>query len=138
MSESPDIRWKQRFINYQAALTTLTSAVDLSHSRALSELERAGLIQSFEYTHEQSWKLIKSFLEYQGHADPIYDSRDATRLAFSARLVADGQIWMDMIKSRNETSHTYHQELAQKIATQITEHYHPQFIALRDTFANEL
>ena len=138
MSDAQDIRWKQRFTNYQAALATLTSAVNLSRTRPLSELEQAGLIQAFEYTHELSWKLIKSFLEYQGHADPIFGSRDAIRLAFRAKLISEGQVWMNMIKSRNETSHTYHQDLAKKIATEIIAHYHPQFLALRDTFTNEV
>ena len=45
-----DIRWKQRFNNYSKAFQTLTAAVELAHSRELSELEKQGLIQSFEFT----------------------------------------------------------------------------------------
>jgi nucleotidyltransferase substrate binding protein (TIGR01987 family) len=137
-SQPEDIRWKQRFQNYQSALATLTNAVELSESRELSDLEKAGLIQAFEYTHEQSWKLLKSFLEFQGHTDPIFGSRDAARVAFSLGIIADGQAWMNMIKSRNLTSHTYHQELADEIASQVINDYHQQFVALRETLSNEL
>lgn len=47
-----DIRWEQRFENYKKALAKLGEAVQLDAERALSELERQGIIQAFEYTHE--------------------------------------------------------------------------------------
>ena len=61
-----DIRWKQRFLNYKKALLQLSNAVELNQQRGLSDLEKQGLIQSFEYCHELAWNVLKDFFEYQG------------------------------------------------------------------------
>jgi nucleotidyltransferase substrate binding protein (TIGR01987 family) len=66
-----DIRWKQRFSNYTKAFQSLTEAVDLSLERELSALEQQGLIQSFEFTHELAWKVLKDYLEYQAVVESI-------------------------------------------------------------------
>ena len=100
----------------------------------LNELERQGLIQSFEYTYELAWNTIKDFFEHQGQTD-ILGSRDAFRLAFKRGLVEQGDIWMDMIKSRILTSHSYNEELAAEVALQITARYYPEFVKLHAKLA---
>jgi len=132
-----DIRWIQRFDNYQRALQTLSRAVALSAERPLSELEQQGLIQGFEFTHELAWNLLKDFLEAQGIAGLI-GSRDAIRTAFKNGLLADGETWMEMIKARNLSSHTYQQDLAQRIANDILTRFYPAFVALEQTMQNML
>lgn len=124
-----DIRWQQRFANYQNALGQLNDAVELTHQRALSDLEKQGLIQAFEYTHELAWNCLKDFLQYQGTQD-IYGSRDATRKAFEVGLISEGSQWMDMIASRNRTSHTYNKATAEQILEAIIQRYQPLFNAL--------
>jgi hypothetical protein len=54
-----DIRWKQRFQNYRQALQTLSEAIQLAQQRPLSKLEKQGLIQGFEFTHELGWNVLK-------------------------------------------------------------------------------
>ena len=125
MSE-PDIRWQQRLANYIQALTQLGNAVTTHNQRPLSELEKLGLIQAFEFTHELAWNVMKDYLAYQGTPD-ITGSRDAVREAFQKGLVEDGEDWMEMIKSRNQTSHTYQQKVADEIAEKIVERYFPLF-----------
>jgi nucleotidyltransferase substrate binding protein (TIGR01987 family) len=120
-----DIRWKQRFNNFILAYREFDEAVELANRKELSKLENQGLIQSFEYTHELAWNVLKDFLEEQGFTNLI-GSKDATREAFKQGLVDDGEIWMDMIKSRNLTSHTYDKELANEIILKIVENYYPQ------------
>lgn len=117
-----DIRWQQRLANYQRALARLQSAVDLSHTRPLSELEQQGLIQAFEFTHELAWKVMKDYLRSLGMNDLIA-SRDSTRAAFSAELITDGEVWMDMIKSRNLSSHTYNLDIANAVVKDVVERY---------------
>jgi nucleotidyltransferase substrate binding protein (TIGR01987 family) len=124
----PDIRWKQRFQNYQKALLQLTKAVSLASQRPLSDLEKQGLIQAFEFTHELAWRVMKDFFVFQGNT-AITGSRDATREAFQNDLVTDGEAWMEMILSRNQTSHTYNQEVADEIAAKVTDRYHRLFRA---------
>jgi len=127
---NPDIRWKQRFDNFVRALDTLEEAVRLASQRPLSDLEQQGLIQEFEFTHELAWNTLKDFLEHKGISGLI-GSRDATRTAFKNELVEDGQTWMDMIKDRNLSSHTYHLDVAKRIAGNVLTRYYPAFQALR-------
>jgi nucleotidyltransferase substrate binding protein (TIGR01987 family) len=128
-----DIRWKQRFNNYMKALQTLRRAVTLSEQRPLSELEEQGLIQGFEFTHELGWNVLKDYLEDQGFVD-IIGSRNATREAFKNNLIADGDAWMDMIKARNQTSHTYNPSTASVIVEDILERFYPAFEAMANSF----
>lgn len=124
--EKSDIRWEQRFNNFTKALFQLKRATELSEERELSELENQGLIQSFEYTHELAWKTLKDFLNFKGNKE-IYGSKDATRAAFKYELIKKGEIWMDMIASRNESSHTYNEETADKIVKAIIDDYFMEF-----------
>jgi nucleotidyltransferase substrate binding protein (TIGR01987 family) len=132
--DDPDIRWRQRFDNFERALQVLRRGVELARQRPLSELEQQGLIQGFEFTHELAWNLLKDYLTDQGISG-IIGSRDATRLAFQNGLILEGEAWMAMIKARNQSSHTYNLEQAQAIARDVIDHYAPLFSALRDRFA---
>jgi nucleotidyltransferase substrate binding protein (TIGR01987 family) len=122
----PDVRWKQRLTNYRRAFKQLSAAVDLAEARELSELERQGLIQAFEFTHELAWNVMKDYFAYQGNA-AITGSRDAVREAFDKGLVEYGEGWMEMIQSRNQTAHTYNEQVAVAIATRITNRYRGLF-----------
>ena len=130
-----DIRWIQRFQNYRQALSRLTAAVRLSGERPLSELEQQGLIQGFEYTHELGWNVLKNYLEAQGFVG-IIGSKGATREAFKNGLVEDGEAWMDMIKARTLTSHTYKTEVAEDIVKNILVRFHPALVAMERRFAD--
>jgi len=126
-----DIRWQQRLSNFSKALAQLESAVNLSSQRPLSQLEKQGLIQAFEFTHELAWNLLKDYFTYQGTSN-ITGSRDASREAFNKQLINDGEGWMEMIKSRNQSSHTYNQATADEIAQKIIERYYPLFRQLEE------
>lgn len=128
-----DIRWKQRFDNYLRAFETLRRAVCLARQRDLSELEQQGLIQSFEFTHELAWNVLKDYLEETGISGVI-GSKGATREAFKNGLIQDGESWMEMIKSRNLSSHTYNQETAEEVATNILLRFYPAFEQMTATF----
>lgn len=122
-----DVRWQQRLQNYQHAKAALGRGVTLAEARELSELEQQGLIQAFEFTHELAWKVMTDYLTHQGSTD-ITGSRDATRSAFAASLLADGEVWMDMIRSRNLTSHTYNLAVAADISRQVCQRFWPAFV----------
>ncbi|KAF5429106.1 Nucleotidyltransferase substrate binding protein like [Candidatus Methanomarinus sp.] len=128
MKHEDDIRWVQRFDNYQRALAQLTKFIDKGE---LNELEEQGLIQAFEYTHELAWNVLRDYLREQGNPN-IHGSRDATREAFKLELIRDGDSWMDMIIDRNRTSHTYNQETAQAIANNITGRFFTLFVMLQE------
>lgn len=122
MTDNPDIRWQQRFSNFRRAFASLAAAVGLARARPLSDLEKQGLIQAFEFTHELAWNVMRDYFAYQGNT-AITGSRDAVREAFSKGLLDDGEGWMEMLQSRNLTSHTYNQLVADEIAERILDAY---------------
>lgn len=126
MKNQPDVRWQQRFSNFQRAFGSLADAVALARTRPLSDLEKQGLIQAFEFTHELAWNVMRDYFAYQGNTT-ITGSRDATREAFGKGLLEDGEGWMEMIRSRNLTSHTYNQTVADDIAARIIGSYFTLF-----------
>jgi nucleotidyltransferase substrate binding protein (TIGR01987 family) len=121
-----DTRWVQRLDNYKKALTHLTSAVELSNARELSELEYQGMIKAFEFTFELAWNVMKDYLTDMGITD-IIGSKGAIRQAFNSGLIVEGQTWMNMIDSRNQASHTYDEEIAAKLVKDIKEQYIGEF-----------
>jgi len=128
-----DIRWKQRFNNFVRAFRRLDDAVQLKQSRDLSELEEQGLIQAFEFTHELAWNVLKDYLEEQGVVGLIA-SKDSTREAFKRGLIEDGDAWMEMIKLRNLTSHTYNEQVAEEVSSATVQRFYPAFVQFSKKF----
>jgi nucleotidyltransferase substrate binding protein (TIGR01987 family) len=91
--------------------------------RELSKLEKQGVIHGFKYCYELGWNTLKDFLVWQG-IDGIVGSRDTVREAFSKGLISDGHAWMQMLTDRNRTSHTYNEETAEAILTNIRVQHH--------------
>jgi nucleotidyltransferase substrate binding protein (TIGR01987 family) len=125
--DSFDIRWVQRFANFQSALAQLKDGVLVFNERGLSLLEKQGLIQAFEFTHELAWNVLKDYFEYQGNFN-IKGSRDASREGFRYALVNDGNLWMQMIETRNLTSHIYDKQTAEDIVQTIVQSYLSEFL----------
>lgn len=93
----------------------------------IADILKQGLIQSFEFTHELAWKVMQDFAQDQGNAE-IRGSKDATKYAAQVDLINNAQEWMNMILSRNETSHTYNSETADEIFKTIIKIYYPLFL----------
>jgi nucleotidyltransferase substrate binding protein (TIGR01987 family) len=130
-----DIRWKQRFQNYQKALAALKNAVELAAARTLTDLEKQGMIKGFEFTFEMAWNVMKDYLEDQGITG-IIGSKGAARYAFNNGLIEDGQVWLDMIESRNISSHSYDEATANDLVSAITGNYYLQFNALAEKMSS--
>lgn len=122
------IRWVQRAESFHKAFSRLREGVELARQRELSDLESQGLIQGFEYTHELAWHMLKDFL--QSHDWKLFGSRDTTRAAFKEGLIENGEAWMEMIRHRNLTTHTYNKHTADEVVAAILETYFAEFEAL--------
>ena len=118
--ESKDIRWIQRFRNLKKAFLKLKEAVE---SGQLSELENEGLIQRFEYTYELAWKTLQDLLEEKGYLD-IKGPAPVIRQSFQDGYIGDGDGWMLLKTSRENTSHTYNKEIAEEIVEKIATSYY--------------
>ena len=125
--EGEDIRWKQRFENFTNALKQLKNAKELRLERKFSELELQGVVQAFEVSQELSWKVMKDFLEEQGKTD-LFGSKNAVRESFKGGLITNGEIWLQMIESRNLTSRIYDETQILDILEVILNSYLTNFI----------
>ncbi len=143
-----NIRWQQRFSNYRKALKQLSVAIKIYndscnsdlYDNEINEIIQESVIKRFEYTHELAWKVMKDFLKYQGNND-IAGSRDATRAAFKINLFesTDNAItWMNMIKSRNLSTHTYDVETANDIAKLVVSEYHKLFLEFNEKMTDKI
>lgn len=124
-----DIRWTQRFDNFSKALSQLLAAFELQKQRPLTDLEKQGFIQAFEFTHELAWNVLKDYIEFTG-GQSLIGSKDTTREAFQKGLISDGDAWMEMIRNRNLTSHTYNEDTSKLIINNIVQLYVPCFVEL--------
>ena len=131
MNHSPDIRWQQRFENFDRALSLLKDALSRGPS-ALNQLEKEGAVQRFEYTLELAWKTVKDYLEQSGVVLSAVTPRQVIKDAFAARILDDGQTWIDMIDHRNLLSHTYDAAKFEDAVDAIHGRYLAAFAQVRD------
>ncbi len=127
-----DIRWIQRYNNFVKAFTQLENAVRFSEEKKLTILEKQGVVLSFEFTHELAWNVIKAYFYFHGRPT-VNDSRDAAREAFGRGLISDRDIWIKMIKSRNQIYNAYDEKVVKQIFRKIIRHYFYAFAEFNET-----
>ncbi len=132
MEPIKDARWRQRFENFEKSFSLLDK---YSHQEIKTDLERAGIIQFFEMTFELGWKVIKDYLEEQGYQ--VKTPRESIKQAFQIGIIEDGHIWMDALSKRNLTTHTYDEDLIEKLVKEILYTYLPVLKALYEKLSKE-
>lgn len=125
-----DIRWIQRFNNFNKALDGLMKAIEEYKEDKTDEVVKVGMIKFFEMTYELAWNTMKDYYENQGETG-IQGSKDAIKLSFSRGLITEAQKWFDMVDSRKLSVHTYDEALANEVAHDISESYINLFIQLQ-------
>lgn len=128
-----DIRWKQRFENFDRAYGLLRDALSGGPER-LSLLEKEGVVQRFEYSCELAWKTLKDWLEASGIVLPQITPRQVIKEGFAAKVVSDGSVWLDMLNHRNLLSHTYDRSVFEMAVEAIASRYLPAMTELHDWF----
>jgi len=124
-----DIRWEQRLVNFERAVVLLREPIQRG-IESLSDLEKEGAVQRFEFTVELAWKTLKDYLEYQGRVFEPVTPRHVLKEAYAAKILPDGQVWMDMLDHRNLLSHTYDAKTFRTALEVIRDRYHPALEAL--------
>jgi nucleotidyltransferase substrate binding protein (TIGR01987 family) len=133
MDNLKEIRWRQRFQNFEKAFLNLQFAVEAIAT--LDKLSREGLIQRFEYTFELSWKTLKDYLEAKELIANF--PKDVIKLAFQADLINNGEIWMQMLEKRNLLTHTYDEIIFNNAIDEITRLYFDEIKKLYILLKNE-
>lgn len=125
-------RWLYRFDNYRRAFSLLREAIELMEEKEPNQLEKEGTIQRFEYTIELAWKVMKDYLESENFVFGQITPKAVIRKAFEAKLLEDGQTWMDALDARNEMSHAYDLESFEIVIEDIRRRYLRAFDALHE------
>jgi nucleotidyltransferase substrate binding protein (TIGR01987 family) len=127
------LRWQHRFQNFSRSFILLKQSVELQSPNVI---ERAGMIQFFEMAFEQSWKVLKDFLEEEGFT--VKSPRDAIKTAYQYDYIDDASVWLEALKDRNLTTHTYDEATAVKVENSIKHCYYPILESLHTHFKSKL
>lgn len=122
MSNTDEIRWQQRLENFGRAMAQLEAACD---QEDYSDLERAGLVQVFEFSFELAWKTLKDLLFYEGY--DVKSPRATIRTSFEQEYISedDAELFLEALDKRNILSDTYQLEKAVEAEGLIREQYCP-------------
>ena len=126
MEFKKEIRWKQRFQNFNRAYNLLNCALEENDIDDLSNLEQEGVIQRFEYTYELAWKTLKDYLEYNGVNITEITARSVFKEAYSSGIIKNSEIFIDMMLSHNLLSHTYDFNKFRDILIKVKKDYLPE------------
>ncbi len=118
-----ELRWKQRFQNFEKAFLLLDDVID-TDLNDFSQLEKEGLVQRFEKLIELSWKVLKDYLENQGN-DDVENGKKAIRQAFVDGIITNAEEWMETLPKRNLTSHTYNEDILKETVEYIQDKFYP-------------
>lgn len=131
-------RWQYRFDNYSRAFSLLREAVELQQKRPLSDLEKEGVIQRFEYTWELAWKTIKDYLENEGIVLEKITPKAVIVAALEARIIIRKEQWMRALDDRNRMSHVYSKTVFAEIVNNIEQGYLSLFDQLYEKLLSEV
>lgn len=127
-------RWQQRFQNFDRAFKQF-SQIALADLDKLSDLEKEGYVQRFEYTFELAWKTLKDYLLENGQ--DLSSPKEIIRQAFQNEIIVEGEVWMEALKKRNLTSHTYDDVVLNKTITFLKDEFYTVLAKLHSRLATE-
>ena len=132
MSSTDETRWKQRLASFGLALAQLSEACA---QESYSNLERAGLVKTFEFCFELSWKVLKDLLFYEGYEEK--GPRSTIRKSFEVEYIdeQDCELLLEALEKRNTMSHTYRESAAHEAETLVKNRYHPVLVRLHATLS---
>ncbi len=99
-------------------LTNLQKDIKSTLKKSRTNITRAALIKFFELAFEQSWKILKKVL-MQNYSIETLGSKDTFREAARIGLINNPENWFDFVEDRNETVHSYNQETADEIISDL-------------------
>lgn len=128
-------RLKQRLDNYQKALLNIQETKD-EYIKNPNKFMMMALIQAFEICFELAWKIQKDYLQYLGFE--IADPRDAIKQAFASGVIFNGDVWLEMLESRNLSTHLYDESRMKNISDKIAAQYVEEFIVLKNLIESKI
>jgi len=130
-------RFEERKKDYKNAINKLEEALTENLENLSDNAKQIiidGVLHRFEFTFELAWKTMKDYLEYMGITNKIGSPRENIQAAFKQGLIDDGEIWIEIMLSRNELSHLYDEQISRKIYENIKNRYIKEFKKLEEKF----
>ncbi len=127
MNNAEDIQWKRRLAIFGTSLKRLNEACAQD---SYSHLERSGLIKTFEFCFELSWKVLKDLLSYEGTIEK--SPRMVIRKSFELGYI-DEEVCKNLLEAlewRNVLSHVYQEDVALEAERLIKQHYHTVLVQI--------
>lgn len=127
-------RLSERIENFNRAFELMCEAVKEYKSDIKKKLYHLALIQSFEVCFELSWKILKDYLNINGVNVSL--PKQVIKEAFNKEVIENGQIWIDMLKDRNATSHEYNMDKVDKVLEKISTIYFDELCRFQEQVKN--
>lgn len=131
-----NIRFKQRFENFEKAQTTFDEMIMLIKSEPNNKAYKMAVIQAFEMSMELAWKTLKDYLNYLQYN--VQSPRDVIKQAFAIEIIENGEVWLSMLEDRNLTSHAYDETKADEIVNKIVNEYYKNLNEIKIFFKGKV
>ncbi len=128
-----ELRWKQRFSNLERAYKKFSAIVSIEK---MGEIEKMALIHAFEFTFELAWKTLKDYLEENGFE--VNSPKETLRQAYQSDYINNGEVWMNALKKRNETTHLYNDDVLEATTRFIIDEFSPVVNEMYHSFKKEV
>ncbi len=118
---SENVRWKQRFQNFEKAFNLFERMVSDYQKNLNNEVSQVALIHAFEVVMELSWKTLKDYLLNEGSV--VNSPKEVLRQSFQYGVIDDGELWMEALAKRNLTTHTYDEAIFKEVLVFIVDDF---------------
>ncbi|MGF0066203.1 nucleotidyltransferase [Roseburia sp. MUC/MUC-530-WT-4D] len=130
----------KKFDQYSRHLQVLCRA---EQEDITNEFIISGIIDKFYIQFELGWKVLKELLRYEGANQTATGSpREIIKTAYAYFDFIEENIWLEMLRDRNDTTHIYNEEAAQQLVKKILHRYIGVFVTLeqhiRERYENEV
>lgn len=130
-------RWEQRFGNFSIAFFLMEEFLKFDIEK-ISDIEIEGGVHRFKFSFDMAVKVMADFLEFQGVELELVAPRDIIKNAFAAKLIADGETWIEVLDMRRHISHFYDVEMFRKFLLNLQDKYFNIFVMLYKNFSAAL
>ncbi len=127
----------RKFDNFVNCLNVLKNA-DFTLARE-NEIYRTGVIGQFYLTFELAWKALQAVLRLYGVEEFATGSpREVLKVGYKLGFVNDADVWLEMLKKRNESTHIYDEQAINVAVLAIRDAFIPAFATLEETLRKKI
>ena len=127
----------KKFDNFAKCLNVLKNA-DFTLARE-NEIYRTGVIGQFNLTFELAWKALQAVLRLYGVEEFATGSpREVLKVGYKLRFVNDADVWLEMLKKRNESHFIYDEQAINGAVLAIRDSFIPAFATLEETLRKKI